>query len=226
MSLTTSPSRWAVSLAVNGDLRFLSHHDCMCVVERAATRADLPLRYSQGFNPRPLISFPCARPVGVATRDDMIVVSLDQPIEAEDLPAKLNEHAPHGMRFGKARALVAKGTPHPRSIDYRLDLRDTQVDAVGQKLAGLQREKSWPVERAVKTKRQRRKGTTTTRIIDIKDLVTSLKLDGSELSMTLAPRGDVWARPGEVLRLLGLDGRADLARLVRVAVEYEFPGRT
>lgn len=40
--------------------------------------------------------------------------------------------------------------------------------------------------------------------------------------MTLQPAGALWPRPGEVLELLGLDGRVDLANLVRTDVEFMF----
>lgn len=207
-------------------MRFLSHRDCIRAVQRAATRARLPLKYSQGFNPRPALSLICPRPVGVATRDDLLVISLDTGATGEQLVAELNRQAPCGMRFGPAKALEPKSVPQPRSIDYRLDLQTGQAHAVAQKLSSLQREKSWPVERLVTPRRRGRRRATHTRVFDIKDLVTSLKLAGKVLTMTLRTRGDLWARPGEVLRLLGLDERADLARLVRVAVEYELSKRT
>ncbi|MBN1844663.1 MAG: DUF2344 domain-containing protein, partial [Sedimentisphaerales bacterium] len=38
---------------VEGDLRFLSHRDTLRCWQRALTRATVPLRYSQGFNPHP-----------------------------------------------------------------------------------------------------------------------------------------------------------------------------
>ncbi|MBL7133174.1 MAG: DUF2344 domain-containing protein [Phycisphaerae bacterium] len=230
-SLTTLPSRWAIGLAIDGDLRFLSHHDCMRAVARIATRARLPIKYSQGFNPRPALSLVCPRPVGVATRDDLVVVSLDTGATGQELVAELNRQAPCGMRFGPAKALEGKSVPRPRSIDYRLDLQPGQDDAVARRLSSLQREKSWPVERLVTARRRPvpgggRRRATHTRTVDIKDLVTSLKLEGEVLTMTLRTQGDLWPRPGEVLRLLGLDERADLARVVRVAVEYELPKRT
>ncbi len=48
-----------------------------------------------------------------------------------------------------------------------------------------------------------------------------MRLDGNVLRWTLVPSGEVWARPAEVLELLGLDARGDLARLRRTAVQYE-----
>jgi hypothetical protein len=41
--------------------------------------------------------------------------------------------------------------------------------------------------------------------------------------MTLVRQGDAWARPGEVLALLGLEGPERLARLVRTGCECEAP---
>ncbi len=210
-------------MAIDGDLRFLSHRDCMRAVQRIATRARLPLKYSQGFNPRPALSLVCPRPVGVATKDDLLLMSLEADVTEQVLVDELNRHAPCGMRFGPARALQGKDTPHPKSIDYSLELLPGQGDEVARKLTSLQQGESWPVERLVTGKRRARRRTTHTRIFDIKELVTSLQLVGQVLTMTLRTQGDLWPRPGEVLRLLGLDERVDLARVVRLAVEYE-PG--
>jgi len=212
-------------LAIDGDLRFVSHHDCIRAVERIATRASVPVKYSEGFNPRPLVALPCARPVAVATRDDLLVIRLTQALDGEHVVGALNRHAPPGMRFGPAGALEGKGTIRPRSIEYALELSDHQVGPVADKLAQLRTQESWPVERTVTVKRGRRREMTT-RVVDIQGLVSSLKLQDRTLGVTLTCRGDFWPRPGEVLRLLGLDERADLARLVRVSVEYEFQGRT
>ena len=208
-------------MAIDGDLRFLSHRDCMRAVERIATRARLPLKYSQGFNPRPALSLICPRPVGVTTKDDLLLMSLEADVTEQELVDQLNRHTPRGMRFGPARALQGKETPRPRSIDYTLELHADQADEVARKLTSLQQAESWPVERLVTARRRARRRATHTRIVDIKELVTSLQLAGQVLTMTLRTRGDLWPRPGEVLRLLGLDERADLARMVRVAVEYE-----
>ncbi len=59
-----------------------------------------------------------------------------------------------------------------------------------------------------------------TRHINLKPLVEQLKIDGNLLRITLIPQGDLWARPGEVLRLLGLDEQTDLANVIRSEVDY------
>lgn len=40
-----------------GEIKFISHLDHMRVLERALRRAELPIAYSQGFNPRPRIAY-------------------------------------------------------------------------------------------------------------------------------------------------------------------------
>ena len=39
------------------EIKFISHLDHMRVLERALRRAELPIAYSQGFNPRPKIAY-------------------------------------------------------------------------------------------------------------------------------------------------------------------------
>jgi hypothetical protein len=58
------------------------------------------------------------------------------------------------------------------------------------------------------------------RRLDLRPLVPHIALEAHSLRWTLAPAGDVWARPAEVLEALGLDGQVDLAAVVRTAVDY------
>ena len=86
--------RWAVCLGVDGDLRFGSHHDMMRAIERLAVRAELPLAYTQGFNPRPKLSIVCPRPVGVVSRGDLLVMALTESIDADQLCHRLRQACP------------------------------------------------------------------------------------------------------------------------------------
>ena len=204
---------------MDGDLRFLSHHDCMRVVARLAVRAQLPLRYSQGFNPRPILSVVLPRPVSVAARQDLLVLSLDEPILADDLLGRLNAHAPRGMRFAQARPLEGKA-PRPFRALYEMELDPPRLGALQQRIDQLRRQPSWQSER---TTTPSRGGRPKSRMIDLQPLISDLQLDGSTLRFVLVRCGDMWARPAEVLRLLGLDERVDLARMVRTRVECEAP---
>ncbi|MBW7991664.1 MAG: DUF2344 domain-containing protein, partial [Planctomycetes bacterium] len=54
-----------IKFRIGGPLRFISHAQTLSVFQRACVRAGIEIRYSQGFNPRPRLSLPLPRPVGV-----------------------------------------------------------------------------------------------------------------------------------------------------------------
>ena len=211
-------------MVIESDLRFLSHRDTVRAVERAAARAKLPVKYSQGFNPRPILSLACPRPVGVASQADLAVMHLTEPMPAETLLGLLNAQAPDGMTFARAEVLQAKAPPQARRVDY-----DAPIEQAGQaKLAGLaskfNQADAWPVERGADRSAQGATGPAKARrarTIDLKSLVRDLRLEDGRLRFSLVSDGQVWARPGEVLEAVGLDGRTDLARLVRTNVRYD-----
>lgn len=211
-------------LAVEGDLRFLSHRDTMRAVERALLRARLPLRYTQGFHPHPVVSLALPRPVGVSADEDLLVFSLAAPLAPEALLEAARPHAPRGMRFLHAAVLPPGPKPHPLCCQYELAVPDDRLEAVRQALPRWRRRDQWHVERRRPAGRGRTGGAKSYPV-DLKPLVADLVLDGNMLRWRQQPAGDVWARPAEVLAMAGLDPRMDLARVRRTGVDYSVAGR-
>ena len=56
-----------IRYAKRGRLRFSSTRDFARALERALRRADVPMAFSGGFHPHPLISYANAAPTGTAT---------------------------------------------------------------------------------------------------------------------------------------------------------------
>ena len=77
----------------DGPLRFISHHDLLRCWERLLRRAELPLRFSQGFHPKPRLSFPIALSLGAIGAQEILEIELVIPMTAEDLRNLLLEHA-------------------------------------------------------------------------------------------------------------------------------------
>jgi hypothetical protein len=63
-----------VKFKIGGSLRFLSHAETLRVLQRACVRAGINLQYSRGFNPRPKMSLPLPRPVGVESDDELLTL--------------------------------------------------------------------------------------------------------------------------------------------------------
>ncbi len=206
-------------MAIESDLRFLSHRDSVRAIERAAARAKLPVKYTQGFNPHPILSLVCPKPVGVASMADLAVIKVTRPMDAEQLLNALNEQTPRGMKFTRAEVLEAKAPPQPRRVDYDAPVKPEQQERLAELADEFNRAETRPVERGG---RQSTGKPGRVRTIDLKRLVRDLRLEDGCLRFSLVSDGQVWARPGEVLDAIGLDGRVDLARLVRTNVEYDF----
>jgi radical SAM-linked protein len=211
--------RWAVRFTVDGDVRFLSHRQTLRALELAAVRAELPLKYSQGFNPHPILSLPAPRPVGVSSQAELLVLALAEPRPTEDVVAGLAAQAPRGMQFRRAEPLRSTRLPHPVRARYVLPLAPADTERIRTRLAELQPAPTWPVERRVYPK-GRRRGPSQVRTIDIKPMIADAAVAGGHLRWSTVPHGDTWARPGDLLKLLGLDERAALAQVVRTAVDY------
>ena len=212
------PHRWAVRFAIEGDLRFLSHHDCMRLMERLVVRAGLALRYSQGFNPHPVLSMPLPRPVGVATRDDLLVLALEGPVDAQDVLDRLSRQAPRGLRFLSAAPMAPGKAPRPARAFYELLLSPVEEEALRPRLAELESQADWTVRRTTVGSRGKQ---TVSRPIDLRPLVEHIEIRECVLRFTLRRQTDAWARPAELLGWLGLEGPQAAARVVRTGAEYE-----
>ncbi len=192
-------------------------------VERLAARAQLRLRYTQGFNPHPILSLIPPRPVGVTGRDDLLVVTLDEPTtDAEIVACMRAANPPRGLTIRGAAELPAKATPQPRRSRYELPLDPQRIKAVEARVGELAGATSWPVERTVKTGRGRRRAAMglATKTVDLRPRVEGLAVHAGELAFVLLADQGGSAKPAEVLALCGLNERIDLASLVRVEVDY------
>ena len=94
-----------------GRIRFTSQRDVARMWERALRRAALPLAYSEGFSPRPQLSFGLALPTACESLAEYLDVVLDEArpetagIDLSALPGHLSGLLPEGIDV-EAAALV------------------------------------------------------------------------------------------------------------------------
>ncbi|MEA3494282.1 MAG: TIGR03936 family radical SAM-associated protein [Candidatus Margulisiibacteriota bacterium] len=84
------------------EVKFISHRNLMQVFQRAIRRADLPVVYSQGFNPHMRISWGNALKVGRSSMDERAVVQFEENIKPHEVMAKLNKELPRGIEILEA----------------------------------------------------------------------------------------------------------------------------
>lgn len=129
--------RMALKFAKGSSVKYISHLDLQRTFQRAFRRAELPIRYSQGFNPHAKISFASALPLGVTSSDEYLDVELEDGISPVDVCNKLNQALPQGLEVLDAKNLD-KGFPSLMSIINRAEYNLTYAGE-GKELAdGLQ----------------------------------------------------------------------------------------
>src|SRR3990170_4028087 len=80
-----------------GKVRFTSHRDTARCWERALRRAELPVSYTEGFSPRPKVSFGLALSTGHESLAECLDVDLatdPAAVDVDSLPARLDPAPP------------------------------------------------------------------------------------------------------------------------------------
>ena len=213
-------------MAVSGDLRFASHHDMMRVIERTLLRAKLPLKYSQGFSPRAIISLAFPRPVGVATHRDLLVISLDADLVRQDLLDAANRCSPVGLSFSDAIPLEGKTTPQPIECTFQLTVPPDKIDAVKRAVEHFLSQETYTITRTKPPKRRKRyaPGQTSepvTRTLDLKLLIDNVQLNDNTLSWRQKPHQTRWAKPIEAIAAFRLDPTSDMALATRTSLVFQ-----
>ena len=107
--------------AKHGKVRFISHRDVARAFERSFRMAELPLSFTQGFSPRPKVSFGLALSVGHESDAEYLDVELAEPVDLAPLAGTLSGRATGGHRRhrhgGARRARAgAAGGDHRRRV--------------------------------------------------------------------------------------------------------------
>ena len=179
-----------------GKIRWTSHRDVARMWERAFRRVQLPLAYTQGFSPRPRVSFGLALPTGAESVAEYLDVELASgPSPGAVSPARLTPALPTGIDVVASTVLADGG----ESLQEAVTSSGWTIDAVG---AGHE-ELRCLVERALAADSivitRERKGRTADE--DVRRAITSCSVDGTRLACELAAHPRT-LRPSELLRAI------------------------
>ena len=203
-----------IEFTIEGDLRFLAHHDELRLLARALVRAGWPLAYSRGFNPRPRLTVPLPRNLGTGAACQVALTELCEPRPADELSQSLARQLPAGCRLLRVVAPAPRATPHPRRATYELDLETDDVPGLEARLDRLQALPELTVQRDGGPFKRPHP-------IDIRPYIERLELDGQRLRLALRFVEQRTARPSEVITELGLAPHKYQHRLWRVDVQWD-----
>lgn len=94
-----------IKFAKYGTMKFISHLDVMRYFQKAVRRAELPVMYSEGFNPHQIMSFASPLGVGQTSEAEYFDLGLTESVPMDELCARLNATMTEGMYIIEAKVL-------------------------------------------------------------------------------------------------------------------------
>ncbi len=86
-----------LSYTQTGRAIWISHLDMMRMLQRAMNRADIPIRYSEGFNPHAQISILLPLSVGTESLCQLADIRVREDVDLATLPQRLTAVMPEGI---------------------------------------------------------------------------------------------------------------------------------
>ncbi|UCC96357.1 MAG: DUF2344 domain-containing protein [Phycisphaerales bacterium] len=218
----------AIRFRVEGSLRFLSHAETLKVFQRACVRADIRVRYSEGFNPRPKLSLPLPRSVGVESDNELLCVRLERDPPAGGAPGEteanresrikdvLEAQLPEGCELLSISQARVGASFQPRSATYVLPVQPEYFnDELRATVERVLASECLPLRRPIDKNGLKFKN------VDVRGFLKSIKPADGRIIAECEIRPDGSVRVDELLKLLGLDETMLTSPIRRTNVQWQ-----
>ncbi len=116
-----------IKFTKQGSMKFIGHLDMMRYFQRVLRRADVHIRYSEGFSPHPIMSFAAPLGVGVTSSGEYMDIEVLSTEPSTEMVHRINEALVDEMRVINYR-LLPDNAENAMSIvaaaDYTLTFRE------------------------------------------------------------------------------------------------------
>jgi radical SAM-linked protein len=214
--------RLRLTFSKGEEIKYISHLDLMRLWERALRRAEVPLAYSKGYNPRPRISIAFPLAVGIVGENEIMDVFLEPPMAPLDLAKTVRRQLPAGATLLEVEEvyldLPALQT-QVQAAEYVVTVKNDRAVRDSERLIRALLER-------VHVPRERRG-----KVYNLRPLIEELRLEERKgdryfLEMTLKAGEGGTGRPDEVLDELGLADRVSNVNRRRLLFSTARDGQT
>lgn len=190
--------RWRITFSKTAAMRYTGHLDLILTWERTFRRSGLPLAYSEGFSPRPVIVLAAPLPLGYISRGEIGDFWLSETVSRIEFERSLRKALPPGLEIRLVEEVhELHGDKLPNLVQaagYAVTL-PTEMPSLPERINRLLAQKQLICERKGKT-------------YDLRPLILDLAMEShsgpeeSILHMTLSLLPGATGRPDEVLKAL------------------------
>ncbi len=136
-------------------MKYLSHLELMKLFERVFRFQKLPLKFSEGFNPHPKMTFAAPLSVGFSSQSEIMEVQLNEKVNLDHV---IQMKFPDGIEIIKAKYVEAKKSLMA-SIDFSEYMIRIDFNASIQEYPFEERAESFINQEAVNYEKKTKKGT-------------------------------------------------------------------
>jgi radical SAM-linked protein len=203
--------RFRIYFSKTEQMKYTSHLDLILTWERTFRRAKLPLAYSEGFSPRPVLNLAAPLPLGYTSIGEIGDFWMSEIVDQNHFSRALEGAVPPGIEINKILQIKDIHGPKLPSLVKTVSYKATFPGSKDQSTQEINRvNQSKNIIRSRKNKEY-----------DLRPLIKSLELAGGsdldlQLKMTLTSLPGATGRPDEVLDELGI--QSTLAKICRTKI--------
>ncbi len=197
----SSKQRLRIRFTRDETLKYIGRLDMARTWQRIVRRANLPLAYSEGFNPQPRMSFAAALPVGCTSDHEEMDMVLSPPCGINEVKQQLDRALPPGMKVISIEEMPLKAP----ALQMQLIAAEFEITVEDEKVIGSLAERVAQFLAATDVMRDRRG-----KVYNLRPLVQALAAEqGRGQAVVIRSRlqadAEGTGRPDELAMALGLD---------------------
>lgn len=169
-----------IKFTKTGNMRFIGHLDIMRYFQKLLRRAEVDIKYSEGFSPHPVMSF--AQPLGLGDTSEGEYVDIEvlSSESSEEMLRRLNRESCPEIRIVRYVRIAdetrrSNAMSNVAAADYRILFRKEKPDEAA--LSALLAKEEIPVLRKTKTREAE---------VDIRPMILNWRLEEEGLFVRLA----------------------------------------
>jgi radical SAM-linked protein len=193
-----------------GATKYVGHLELMEIIERALRRTSLPVKYSEGFNPRMKIEYGPPLPLGIEGLAEVLVIELDGWLRPDKVTEELAGKFPEGIKLLQveiANPKAASLDSSAQASEYIFELEETEARRLENELPQFLKQNEIIVNKKSKAGIKR---------TNIRPMIFELELIAPQLRAVLQTSNHGTLRPRELCEILGIGPM----RIVRTRVLY------
>lgn len=173
-----------IKFSKHGPVKFIGHLDVMRYFQKAIRRAEIDIKYSEGFSPHQIMSFASPLGVGLTSNGEYMDIEVNSMTDTKTLMEQLNAVMVDGIHISEC-SILEEGAKNAMSLvaaaDYTLSFREgKQPKDLEGFLKGFE---SFLNQPQIIINKKTKKGE---KDVDIKPWIYQLSVDGETIFMKVS----------------------------------------